>query len=323
MSDSWEPRPPIPLDGPLERHEFSPTFTAVIGLFLAFVLFQIIISPLATLILMMAQGVSPERLMREMEAVFQEHTQTLLVANTVGQILGLALLAYILARLHSSRPAAFLRLRGGDGRLIVLSMVGLAALTPAVQWLGHVNESIPLPDFIRGFEQSQLELIERVLRIETGLLFNLVTLAITPAICEELLFRGYVQRQLERGAGLRTGIILSGVLFGLYHLRLSQALPLIVLGIYLAYLVWRTGSLWPAIAVHFFNNALAVAIGAYVSRRPEIEMADLEGFDVPWYAVAAGIVLFGFVVKGIQARAERLLGTASHHTNDHEGEPTR
>lgn len=303
LPDRWERRGSIPLDGWLERHEFGPLWLAAFGLISAFVLFQVVISPAATVLILMAQGVQPSELFGAFENIIDEHARSLLSANTVGQVLGLALPAYLLARLHSSRPHAFLRLRSADGALVVLAAVGLIALTPAIQWLGTINEQLPLPEFIRQFEQSQLELIERVLSIDTGILFNLVVLAITPALCEELLFRGYVQRQLERGAGVAGGILLSGVVFGLYHLRLTQAVPLCLLGVYLAWLVWRTGSLWPAIVVHFLNNAMAIAIGAYLSGKDDVEMADIETMEMPWYLVASGLVIFLAVVLAIRRRA--------------------
>ena len=308
LPDGWERRAPIPLNGWLERHGFHPLFLAAFGLIAAFVLFQLIISPAATILLLMAKGIPPADMLGELESLIEDHARSLLAANTIGQVLGLAVPAYLLARLHSSRPLAFLRLRSGDFAIVVLAAIGLLGLTPAIQWLGTINEQLPLPDFIRAFEQSQLELIERVLSIDTGLLFNLVVLAITPALCEELLFRGYVQRQLERGAGIVAGILISGVVFGLYHLRLTQAIPLCVLGIYLAWLVWRTGSLWPAIVVHFTNNAMAIAIGAYIARRDDMNMKDLEAMDMPWYFIVAGLVIFFAAVAVIGRRVETLFG---------------
>src|SRR5690606_8291101 len=124
---------------------------------------------------------------------------------------------------------------------------------------------------------------------------------------EELMFRGYVQRQAERGLGIAGGILFSGIIFGLYHLRLSQAIPLCILGIYLAWLVWRTGSLWPAIAVHFANNAIAIAIGAYISQRPEPEARALEQWEVPWHYLVLGILVFGAAVAAMQRVAARVL----------------
>lgn len=302
LDDRWEQSPPIPLDGWFERHHVGPVFLAIFGLIAAFVLFQLIISPVAMIIIFAAQGIQPAELLGGFETLIEEHARSLLTANTIGQVFGIAVPAYLLARLHSSRPGAFLRFRPGDGVLIVLAVIGLLALTPAIQWLGTVNEQLPLPDFIRQFEQSQLELIERVLNIDTGLAFNLVVLAVTPAFCEEVLFRGYVQRQLERGTGVVAGILISGIVFGLYHLRLTQAIPLCVLGIYLAWLVWRTGSLWPAIVVHFMNNAMAVAVGAYLSRRGDVDLADLEAMEVPWYLVVLGLAVLAAAVAGMRQR---------------------
>lgn len=312
LPDRWERDGPIPLDGWFERQQFAPLFLAAFGLIAAFVLFQLIISPVATVLLLVLKGVSPTELLGELERLIDEHARSLLIANTIGQVLGIALPAYLLARLHSSRPGAFLRFRAGDGVVIVLATIGLFALTPAIQWLGAVNEQLPLPDFVRRFEQSQMELIERVLSIDTGFFFNLIVLAITPAICEELLFRGYVQRELERGAGVVAGIVISGIVFGLYHLRLTQAIPLCVLGIYLAWLVWRTGSLWPAIVVHFMNNALAVSIGAYVSSREDLQVSDLESIAMPWYVVAGGVIVFLVTVAAMQQRADAVLESARH-----------
>lgn len=300
LPDRWERRPPILLDGWLERRGVSPLPMAVVGLVLAFILFQIVISPTVTLLLLLSQGVSPAEMLDAMAVIIEEHARSLLTANTIGQILGLALPAYLLARLHSSRPLALLRVRPVDIGFVVIAVIGLVALIPAIQWLGSVNETLPLPEFIRRFEQSQMELIEQVLRVDTGFAFNLVVLAITPAICEELLFRGYVQRQAERGAGVVAGILISGIVFGLYHLRLTQAIPLSVLGVYLAWLTWRTGSLWPAVAVHFTNNAIAVAVGAYVARRADFEMEDLESMEIPWYVLGIGFAIFAVSIVVLQ-----------------------
>lgn len=300
LSDPWESRSPIPLDGWLERSGFAPLMMAVVGLIVAFVLFQIVISPAATILLLLQKGVPPEELLTGMAAIIDEHARSILTANTIGQILGLAVPALLLARLHSSRPLAFLRLRGSDTALVALGVVGLIGLTPAIQWLGAINETLPLPEFIRRFEQSQMELIEQVLRVETGILFNLVVLALTPAICEEILFRGYVQREAERGAGIALGILISGIVFGLYHLRLTQAIPLCVLGVYLAWLTWRTGSLLPAMFVHFANNAIAIAVGAYIAGRSDLDMTDLDSYEMPWYLVGIGLLVFAVSIAALR-----------------------
>lgn len=283
---------PIPLDGVLERQKYPPLFTAIILLLFAFLLFQLVISPIVIVVGLLAQGLPPDELMEALGTLVQERITLVLAANTVGQIFGLALPALLIARMHSSRWADFLRLRPTSAYAVGLAFVGLLALTPVVQFLGGVNETLPLPDFLKEFEQSQIDLIERVLLDGDAIWLTLLMLAVTPAICEELLFRGYVQRQSERSLGFVGGILLSGIIFGFYHLRLTQVLPLSTLGIYLAFLTWSTGSLYPAMIVHFANNAFAVALSSFVSSSPDFDPADLEQFEVPWYYIVFGIVMF-------------------------------
>lgn len=264
------------------------------GLLVGFIAFQLVVSPAATLILLAVKGVDFNALgdAGAITQLLETNVQELIIGNSVGQILGLGAVAFLLARLHTTAMGAYLRLRAPNWMLVGIALVGLAALMPIVQWLGAINQSLPLPDWAQAMEQSQMELIEQVLGGGLGVPFNLLMLAVVPGICEELLFRGYVQRQFERGTGIVGGILLSGIIFGLYHLRLSQALPLSALGIYLAYLAWRTGSLWPAVIVHFANNAFAIFVADYATERPELDAQALETMQVPWYILIPSVVAF-------------------------------
>ncbi|MFQ5571957.1 MAG: type II CAAX prenyl endopeptidase Rce1 family protein [Rhodothermales bacterium] len=306
LADPWEHIASIPLNGLLERNRFGPLLTAFFALFVGFVLFQGI-STVVTLVLLMLGGVDLARLSEDLATVLEQQAGAILTANSIGQIFGLALVAYVAARLHSQRPWAFVRMRRPDVALLILGVIGLFALMPAVQWIGTINQSMPLPDFLRELEESQMALIEKILLGNRSVVFSLAMLAITPALCEELLFRGYAQRQLERGWGSKAGILASGLFFGLYHLRLTQVLPLSLLGIYLAYLAWRTGSLWVPIVVHFANNAFAIATSAYVQNRPDLDIADIEQIEIPWYIAQVGLVFFGLIVYAMHRRAQDLL----------------
>ena len=317
LPDPWERSGAIVLDGPLEhaahrgwRASFWRVFQALLVLAFAFVFFQVVSYGVA-LLLVLLSGVPQAALLHEMTANIGAHIRSVMIGNTVGQALGLALPAVLLARLHSSRRAAFLRWRRSDGLLLLLSVLGLVALGPVVMWLGSVNSTLPLPEWVKVMEEMQLQFLEQVLGAQVGIGFHLVVLALTPAFCEELLFRGYVLRQAERGLGAAGGIVLSGVLFGLYHFRFSQALPLIALGLYLGYLVWRTGSLWPAIVVHFANNAFAVVVEAYVSTQAEPDGAQLEQTDIAWYLVVAGAICFALILAAMHQAAKSLLGQRS------------
>ena len=155
-------------------------------------------------------------------------------------------------------------------------------------------------------EEAQLELIQRILGSDIGLASTVFALAVTPAICEEILFRGYLQRQLERGFGIAGGIIATGLLFGLYHFRLSQAIPLAVLGIFLCWLAWRTGSLWVPILIHFLNNAVAIAAATAASANPDWGIEDIEQLHVPVGLVLAGAMVLAATIYLMNKRVESL-----------------
>jgi hypothetical protein len=306
LPDAWAPRGGLWLDGALEQTSFGPRalslFTGLMGLAVAFVAFQFLVSP----VVLLAQiGMDGLRSMGDPGALLASYTRELIVSNSLGQILGLAVPTLLFARLHASRVADYLRLRLPSARLLGLSVLGLLALQPVTQWLAALNRRLPMPEAFRAIDQAQLELIEKVLQSDLGVGFNVIMLALVPGICEEVLFRGYAQRQFERGTGTVVGIVLSGLLFGMYHLRPSQLLPLAMLGLYFAYLTWRTGSALPAMIVHFAHNALSVVVANVLAESPDYEVSMMEGVGTPWYLVLAGFVFFAGVVYVLHQRARR------------------
>jgi membrane protease YdiL (CAAX protease family) len=258
-------------------------------------------------------GMAGLQTMSNPDELLAAYTRELILSNSGGQLLGLALPAVLMARLHSTQAVRYLRIRRVDVRFLVLAAVGVLGLQPVVQWLAQVNQQLPLPEAVRAFEQTQLELIRTVLESGLGVSFNLIALALVPGVCEEFLFRGYAQRQFERASGAAGGILLSGVLFGLYHLRPSQVLPLVMLGLYLAYLTWRTGSLWPAVLVHMLHNGLAVVAAQYVQTHPSYDLQALEQAPMPWYAVLGGFAIFGAVLYVLHPLARRVRDSRSPH----------
>ncbi len=297
----------IPLDGAMERAGFPPLVLAAAALVGALIATNVV-GVLGAVVLVAGQVQDGAELdAGALMAQLVEEAGTFLTLNALGQLVGFALLGWAFARGSSSRPGLFLRWRAPEAGAVGLAVLGLIAITPVVQWLGGLTDTLPLPPWLQELENNNARIIEEAL-VGSGLspLFLLAVMALTPALCEELLFRGYVHRQVERRLGPAWAVGLVGVVFGLYHLSPTKSLPLAVLGVWLGYLTWTTGSLWPAVVVHFLNNAFAVGAATYVERVHGGDLEALESAEMPLWAVGLGALGTLAVAWALRARRAHL-----------------
>lgn len=285
---------PMRLSGVLERQRFHPLLTAFLTFVGGFVIYQLV----GTLVMVIAavRSMGGEALdVESVLAAVQTDAFALFGGNAIGQVAGFFLFVLFMTWLHTPDVASYLRVRRIDGAQLGLAGVGLLTLLPLVSWLGELNARLPLPEAWESWDEQQSALLEQVLGAELNVFYVLLVVALTPAICEELMFRGYLQRQVERRLGIVWSIVLVGLIFGMFHLRPTQVLPLATLGMYLGFSVWVTGSLWAGVLIHLMNNGLAVIVSDYVSRNPDVDAVALESLAVPWYlaflsaAVVAGV----------------------------------
>ncbi|MEM1042306.1 MAG: CPBP family intramembrane glutamic endopeptidase [Bacteroidota bacterium] len=297
---------PVRLNGLLERQRFHPLLMALMTFVGGFVVYQLVGS---VVMIVAALGETGGGL--DMEAVLEsleDNALALFGGNALGQAAGFLGFVLFVAWLHTRDTASFLRVRRSDGVHLGLSALGLLALLPLVAWLGALNADLPLPESWRAWDAQQVALIERVLGAEMNVLVTLLLVAVTPAVCEEVMFRGYLQRQVERSFGVAASVVLVGVLFGAFHLRPTQLLPLATLGLYMGFAVWVTGSLWAGVLVHLLNNGLAVVVSDYLARRPGPDLVALDAIAVPWYlAVLSAGATTGIVVLLLRRRRALLI----------------
>jgi len=86
----------------------------------------------------------------------------------------------------------------------------------------------------------------------------MLTIAVTPAIVEELVFRGYIQ-SVQRGTILKV-CLFNGFLFGLMHLNFHQFAYTFIVGVGWAYIVYITKSVWAGVWSHFIMNGANVTL---------------------------------------------------------------
>lgn len=205
-----------------------------------------------------------------------------IVATLLGTQVGFMLLptlAWVSA--FGLQPARTLSLRRPTWR-------GAAAgvLVGASAWavvLGLARLLPPAPDeLVKG--------MERLLLLEGGggLPVALLLVAVAPAVCEELLFRGLVLSGLRK-LGPWAGVLLTALLFGLAHASVHRLLPTALLGVALGYLVLRSGSVFVGMIAHALNNGLAVLL--VHGQRAGVQVGLDPDEPLPWSLSVVGAVV--------------------------------
>jgi sodium transport system permease protein len=190
---------------------------------------------------------------------FQGMSVPSLVAGQLAFILAPTL---ILTFLLTSSPRRTLRLSWPEGRYLALGVILPLALNPLA------NELRVLVEWAFPLSQAAQAVLKQVMGTLPDLATAFVALALVPPICEELAFRGFILSGLEREYSRPTAIVLSAFLFGFLHVLLSlfhQLFNATLLGMVLALLAIRSGSILPGILFHIINNALAIALGSVTS----------------------------------------------------------
>jgi hypothetical protein len=238
------------------------------------------------------------------------------MAQAVGQLLALCVPALLLAWRPSggrspidSRTLSWLGLgpRPGVGVLLAAS-AGMLLLQPLMYSITEV-QNLGLPYLGEAGQamlrdQERLELFIRKIASSdsvTGFLGVAAVLVATPAFCEELFFRGYVQKCFVVRLSPAKGVVLTGFVFALFHLEPSNIVPLTLLGWYIGYIYEKSGSLAvPAIA-HGTNNLAALLLLESEPRLSGLPVAWQSQGVVSmwqwWAIVLASLILFFLLIR--------------------------
>lgn len=153
-----------------------------------------------------------------------------------------------------------------QGIILATSIIIIAS--PLINVIGELNSKMLMPEFLSGVEKWMRESEDAAgeitkLFVNTttipGLLVNILMIGIIPAIGEELLFRGIIQRIFtEWFKSYHWGIWISAILFSALHLQFYGFFPRLILGASFGYLLAWSGNLWFPVIAHFINNTIAV-----------------------------------------------------------------
>ena len=238
----------------------QPVTFAVIALFLVFFLYQFVAGGV-TLILFKGK-------------ITDDNVDLVRWSTLAGQALCILLPTVLLARARHQNLVGYFRLRLPDPGQMFVTVVSVFALQQMLQGYMAVQDAIPLPHVVKELVDTVKKVFEETYRMLVSarspgeFMMVIFSVALIPAFAEELLFRGLVQRSMEQAAGGLRGAVLTGVIFGAYHLNPFSFVPLAALGIYFGFIVHRSQNISLAISAHFFNNFIA-CVAVYLQLRDD------------------------------------------------------
>jgi sodium transport system permease protein len=147
---------------------------------------------------------------------------------------------------------------------------------------------LPPPDSLK-------EGIKHVLMLgseQPSLWLALLLFSVTPALCEEALFRGLTLSGLRR-LGPWAAICISALMFGVAHASIYRLIPTFLIGLGLGYVAWRSGSIFCSMIVHALNNGLIILLLYKGSDWFNISLDDMDTVPVSWAAGALVVTGIG------------------------------
>ena len=180
-------------------------------------------------------------------------------------------------------------------------------MLPIIQFTMELNQQMVFPEALSGIEnwmRDKEDIAEEItikfLNVESfsSFSFNILMMAIIPAIGEELVFRGLLMRWFSKSIrNIHIVIIITAFLFSAIHMQFFGFLPRFMLGIILGYSYYWSKSLWAPIWLHFINNASTVSVYYWAQKshsdiNPE-DVGNVEGYGFLIIAiVAAGAIIY-------------------------------
>ncbi|MBF8294032.1 MAG: hypothetical protein HW389_577 [Bacteroidetes bacterium] len=292
----------------LERYGVSPVVFAFVCLLVVFVLYQVI-GGFITL-LFVGSKVTAENVM--MHRVF----------TMGGQILFILIPTLLFARLLDHRFSRVFPWRVPQAGETIFAVLSLLFLQQVLQVILFFQDRIPLPESLKEVVEPARKMVEEMFRTLVSanglpeLLFVLLVVSITPAIVEELLFRGLVQSSFQRRLKPIRAAIWTGVIFGLFHFNPFALVPLAALGCFFGFIRMRSKSIVIAMTVHFLNNTLAVVV-SFFHVDDKLVIGATEGADINIVAILAQLFLFSMLF--VVAFSSYLRVTTDIHLAGEEG----
>ena len=231
----------------------------------------------------------------------EANVQNFRLMTLISQFLFIFIPTLLFARWQEIGYKEIFKLKAPSLFELALTIIGTLALQNIAQIYLYVQDIIIPIEKLGPIFETMRKLMERTYSIlisaKSPLEFAFVVLvvALTPSICEEFLFRGLVQYNLSKASNYKLGFIITGVIFAMYHTNPFNFIPLVALGVYFGYLVYKSGSIYLSIIAHFVNNFSAAYLYYAIGSEGIIPNNSLALFTTMFFSIAifiASIYIF-------------------------------
>ncbi|MFO7829052.1 MAG: CPBP family intramembrane glutamic endopeptidase [Bacteroidales bacterium] len=272
----------------------------VLGLAIGIPLFKISFSDLPNV---MANYSNPENLK------FLKYLQTI-------QAIGLFIApAFIIGYFFHTNSIKYLKFKSMSTHSLVLIFFIMISAIPAINFFAMINANMEFPSYLKDIEiwmrekeTSAQALTEAFLTMDSlsSLLFNIVMIGILPAVGEELIFRGVIQRLFaEWTKNIHWGIFIAAFLFSFMHIQFYGFVPRMIIGILLGYLFYWSGSIWAPILGHFINNTMAVLFYYFYADKVSDEIDTIGASEGSYGYLIISIVLLSLFLFQFYKREQK------------------
>ena len=169
----------------------------------------------------------------------------------------------------SKKPREYLHLyKIKSLKVIVLCILMTLFLSPVIDITAYLNSKMHLPEFMEPVEnwmrysEDKVAELTNMLLSEKGLtpfISNIIVIGVMAGVSEELLFRGALTSIIEKKIKNHHIVIwFVAIIFSAIHMQFFGFIPRMLLGAYLGYLLYWSGSIWVPIFAHFLNNTIAI-----------------------------------------------------------------
>lgn len=211
-------------------------------------------------------------------------TKDMLILLLITQIFAILLPVFLTLQILKLPAKGILRLKVPRIKEVILVLLIAIPSTILLTLAAQLSNTI-LP-----FPEEYIQQMENIFELDNLIWRSFLIIAIVPAICEELLFRGLMPHFFKK-YGFKANVVFTALLFAAFHLDPYRFFTVFLLGLLLGYITLRSGTIYNSMISHAINNSLGLVMSA-IAGSSWLNTITTDQDDLRyWLAVPAIIIL--------------------------------